>query len=262
MITSLQKSRTHRVSRLVLDSVETHDSLDPLDLAGIGRTADVLRMVCQEHGCMTDPVRDLSEVVHVRHDGPQLLDTLTGLSVGKPRLNDVPAALHDALRGDYSKLDTIIAAVRKDQAATSDVLSQGLHAATECEDTRGPWGDAATPVAGRAEATAKAVAAMPDQVFFPYDRDTAPHNGIAVTCEQWPATPVAPSPAGPDLPPVPTLLLAGDHDLSTPLPWAQQEAARAPQGHLIIIHGSGHGTQHSCNGPTGRAAVAEFLTNP
>jgi hypothetical protein len=116
---------TDRVSRLVLDSIVPHDNLDPLELAGITRTADVLRMVCKENGCTTDPAQDLSEVVRSHHDGPELYDTLTSLSVGKPRLTDIPAALHDAARGDDTALDTIVAAERQNQAAESDELSQG-----------------------------------------------------------------------------------------------------------------------------------------
>jgi pimeloyl-ACP methyl ester carboxylesterase len=115
-----------RVSRLVLDSVVPHDNVDPLELAGISRTADVLRMVCAENGCPTDPAQDLSEVVRARHDGPELFDTLTDLSIGGPRLDDVPAALHDAVRGDYTKLDEIVATEHRNQAATASELSQGL----------------------------------------------------------------------------------------------------------------------------------------
>lgn len=250
-----------RVSRLVLDSVVPHDNLDPLELAGISRTAAVLRMVCQETGCPTEPAQDLSTVVRARHDGPELLDTFTGLSIGIPRLDDVPAALHAAVAGDDTKLDEIVSAEHRDQAATAGELSQGLHASTLCEDLRGPWGDAATPVSGRAAATQRAVEALPDSALFPYDRATAAGNGIAVTCEDWPPTPVVPVPAGRDLPAVPVLLLAGDHDLSTPLPWAQQEAAQAPHGRLVVIPGAGHSTQSS-NAPTARSTVTAFLTAP
>jgi pimeloyl-ACP methyl ester carboxylesterase len=251
-----------QVSRLVLDSVVPHEGVDPLELAAIARTAEVLRMVCRENRCTTDPAAELSEVVRTRHDGPELLDALTGLTVGKPRLTDVPAALHDAVRGDDTKLDAIVAAERHDQASTAEKLSQGLHASTLCEDLRGPWGNAATPVAGRIAATRKAVAALPDATVFPYDRATAAGNGISVTCQVWPSTPVVAFPVGRELPAVPVLLLVGDHDLSTPLPWAQQEAAQAPRGHLVVIPGAGHGTQHSVNGPMGRAAVTAFLTGP
>lgn len=250
-----------RVSRLVLDSVVPHENVDPLHLDAIGRTAEVLRMVCKETACTTDPAQELSEVVRVRHNGPELFDTLTSLSIGAPRLADVPAALHDAVRGDYAKLDEIVAAEQRIQAATAGEFSQGLNVSTLCQDLRGPWGDAATPNTGRAAAIQKAAAALPDAAVFPYDRATAAGNGIAATCQEWPSTPVVPFPAGRDLPAVPVLLLAGDHDLGTPLQWAQQEAARAPQGRLVVIPGAGHAIQVPGNGPMlGRAAVTAFLT--
>jgi pimeloyl-ACP methyl ester carboxylesterase len=57
---------------------------------------------------------------------------------------------------------------------------------------------------------------------------------------------------------VPVLLLAGDHDLSTPLEWAREEAAHAPRGHLIVVHGSGHSVQSQAP-PAVRRALAAFL---
>ena len=50
------------------------------------------------------------------------------------------------------------------------------------------------------------------------------------------------------------------NDLNTPLADAQNEVARAPQGQLAIIPGSGHITQDHANGPGGRIAVRQFLT--
>lgn len=252
----------NRVSRLVLDSVVPHDTFDPLEIAALNRTADVLRMVCAETRCGTDPVQDLSAVIGVRHDGPRLLSILSGLTHGAPRLTGMVAALHEAARGEHSALDGIIAAEIRKQVRSVEQFSQGLHAATVCADWVWPWGDADTPVPGRAGATAKVVAALPDAAVFPYDRATAAGTGIVVTCEQWPTTPVVAFPSGANLPPVPTLLLAGDHDLITPLAWAQHEAAYAPRGRLVVIPGSGHITQNTGNGAAGRAAVTEFLTGP
>ncbi|MGH3833256.1 MAG: alpha/beta fold hydrolase [Pseudonocardiaceae bacterium] len=251
-----------RVSRLVLDSIVPQDGVDPLQIAVFGRTAVVLRMVCQENGCATDPVRDLSEVVRRQHNGPQLLDTLSQLTVGKPQLTGIPAALHQAARGDDTKLDAIIAAGHQGPPTTANKFSQGLYVTTVCEDMLGPWGGADTPVPGRAGATAKAVAALSDAAVFPYDRATAAGNASVLPCQQWPATPVVAFPSGSDLPPVPTLLLAGDHDLVTPLGWAQREASHAPHGRLVVIPGSGHITQNTGNGPAARAAVTKFLTGP
>ncbi|MGH3721963.1 MAG: alpha/beta fold hydrolase [Pseudonocardiaceae bacterium] len=251
-----------RVSRLVLDSVVPHDFFDPLGVAAFTRTAQVLRMVCAETRCSTDPAQDLAEVIRVRHDGPQLRDILSGLTSGAPRLTGMVAALHEAARGADTALDAIIAAETHRQATSEEHLSQGLHAATMCADILWPWGSSDTPVSGRADATAKAVAALSDAAVFPYDRATAAGTGAVVTCELWPRTPVVAFPSGAQLPPVPTLLLAGDHDLITPLVWAQHEAAHAPHGRLVVIPGSGHITQNKGNGPAGRAAVTEFLTGP
>ena len=60
----------------------------------------------------------------------------------------------------------------------------------------------------------------------------------------WPATQPAPETSQKSrLPAVPTLILAGDHDLSTPLEWAQEEAASAPLAKLVIVHGAAHSIQ-------------------
>jgi len=249
-----------RVSRLVLDSVVPHDGLDMMNIGMDARIVEVLRMVCQETGCGTDPAGDLAEVVRTRHNGPELLDTIAGLSAGKPNLTAVPAALHQAAGGDSTALDAMIADGHRGTAASADQLSQGLHASAVCQDNPGPWGDASTPAAGRAEAASAAARAMPDAAFFPFDRDTATGNGAMLTCEQWPTTLVVPWTPGRNLPSVPVLVLAGDHDVITPLAYAQQELAHAPQGRLVVVPGSGHITQDHANGPGGRTAVGQFLT--
>jgi pimeloyl-ACP methyl ester carboxylesterase len=221
-------------------------------------------MACHETACPSDPAQDLAQVVRARHDGPELLDLLASRTAGKPRLGDLPAALHAAAARDYGPLDTIVATDRRDAVTPADHLSQGLHTAAECEDlgSTSPWGDAATPVQGRSAAARRAVAAIPDRALFPFDRATVAGNGTVLICQNWPATPVPSIAVARDLPAVPTLLLAGDHDLDTPLAWTQQEAARAPRGQLVIIPGSGHITQDAANGPAGRRAVAAFLTGP
>jgi pimeloyl-ACP methyl ester carboxylesterase len=61
------------------------------------------------------------------------------------------------------------------------------------------------------------------------------------------------------LPAVPTLILAGDRDLSTPLEWAREEAARAPLAQLVIVHGAAHSVQTREPGDQGRQALYSFL---
>ena len=212
-----------RVQALVLDSVVPQDNVDALSLVPMRAAARVLRAACRH--CPFDPARDLAAVVAHRHDGPELLDTLTALSIVAPRLRGMPVALHEAAAGRPARLDTIVAAVRRGQRAPARALSQALHAATLCGDLRAPWGDARAPLAGRRAALARAVARLAASDVWPFDRATAAGNGIAQTCLRWPPTAVPALPAqGRDLPAVPMLLLAGDRDLSTPLKWARAEA--------------------------------------
>jgi pimeloyl-ACP methyl ester carboxylesterase len=245
-----------RVAALVLDSVVPAAGLDTLEVDGMRETARVLRAVCRAQRCPGDPAADLAAVVRRYHEGPELDDTLVAMSVGAPSFPGVLAALREARAGKPAHLRRIVRAVRRAQRAPAQALSQGLHAATLCADARPPWGGAAAPLAGREEALRRA-AARTDPA--PYDRATVLGNGFAQLCLRWPPTPAPPAPPGADLPPVPTLLLAGDRDLSTPVPWAREQAAHAPRGRLVVVRGAGHSVQSRAPGGEGRRAVERFL---
>jgi pimeloyl-ACP methyl ester carboxylesterase len=245
-----------RVSRLVLDSVVPAAGLDGLEVDGMREVGRVLRAVCRAQHCPGDPAADLAAVVRARHDGPELYDTLVAMSVGAPSFPGVLAALRAARRGDPGRLERIVRGVRRAQRAPAGVLSQGLHAATICADLRPPWGGSAAPLAGR-EAALRRAAAAADPA--PFDRATVTGNGLALTCLRWPPTPAPPAPRTGDLPPVPTLLLAGGRDLSTPLPWAREQRAHTPNGTLVVVPDSGHSVQSRAPGGEGRRAVQRFL---
>jgi pimeloyl-ACP methyl ester carboxylesterase len=250
-----------QVSRLVLDSVVPTWNVDPLQLANMRETATVLRAACTAQGCGSDPAADLATVVRRYHDGPALLDTLVEMSVGAPSFPGVPALLHGAAAGHPAALDRLIAQVHADDAVPAAELSQGLHASTLCADLRMPWGGPDTPLAARRAALARAVARLTTAQVWPFDRATAAGNGLIQTCLYWPPTPAPPAAAAPraDLPPVPVLLLAGGHDLSTPLAGTRAEAAHAPDGRLFIVAAAGHSVQNRAVGNPARAQVARFL---
>jgi pimeloyl-ACP methyl ester carboxylesterase len=250
-----------RVSRLVLDSVVPTWNVDPLQLDTMRRTAVVLRDACAAQGCAADPAADLAMVVRRYHDGPALLDTLVALSIGAPSFPGVPAALHAAAAGQPAALDALMARVHAAQAAPAGYLSQGLHASTLCADLPMPWGGPQTSLAGRPAALARAVARLRPAQFWPFDRATAAGNGIIQTCLYWPPTPIpaAGAETRAELPRVPVLLLAGSHDLSTPLSGAQAQAARAPDGRLFVVPGTGHSVQSRAAGNPAQAEVAKFL---
>jgi pimeloyl-ACP methyl ester carboxylesterase len=200
-------------------------------------------------------------VVRRYHDGPALLDTLVAMSVGDPSFPGVPAALHAAAAGRPAALGALIARVHAADAVTSGELSQGLHASTLCADMPMPWGGPGAPAAARAGALARAAARLTTAQVWPFDRATAAGNGFIQTCLYWPPVPVPATATAPRarLPRVPVLLLAGGHDLSTPLAGARAQAALAPDEHLFAVPRAGHSVQNRAAGNPAEAEVASFL---
>ena len=168
-----------------------------------------------------------------------------------------PFVLHEARLGRPDPMNAMLATIREAEAAEPAVaLSQGLHASALCGDWLFPWGGSSAPLAGRAAALHRYAADLPASAFWPFDRKTVTGNGIMQQCLYWPPTAPTPQPPARSKILVPALLLAGDRDLSTPLPWPEAELKLLPRGKLVIVHGAGHSTQRTA---AGRTAVRRFL---
>jgi pimeloyl-ACP methyl ester carboxylesterase len=264
-----------RVSKLVLDSVvpqaDPHRTM-AFYLTGLQATARVLRLACQTPpACGFDPARDVAWLVRNGIDGVHLFDMLYIYQFVDPTyrdpnppgvpggFGDVVGALHAARQGNPVHLDKLIAGLDQGGDPVAS-FSSGLHAATLCSDMRFPWGSDAVPVAARQGALDAAVARLTPGDTWPFDAATAKGMGFVQTCLYWPATMPAPqASARSPLPRIPVLLLAGDHDLSTPLEWARAEAAGTPLGQLVIVPGAAHSIQSRESGTQGRQAVYAFL---
>jgi len=249
------------VDRLVLDSVVPQQGVDATYLAALQATVRVLRSACAEQHCGFDPARDVATIVRTQHDGPQLLDALVAQSVGFPSFAGVLGVLHGAAHGNLGPLNRFFAAVHQGDAAPAIALSQGLHEATLCAELAPPW-DPASSSAARRVGVARAVAALAPGEVYPWDRATALGNGLAVGCERWPATKPPTVPTGNvsgDLPRVPVLLFSGERDLSTPLAWGREEAAKAPEGRLVVVPRAGHSVQLRATDSRPREVLARFL---
>jgi pimeloyl-ACP methyl ester carboxylesterase len=247
--------RSH-VSKLVLDSVVPQAGEIDLGVAEFAAVRRVLRSVCGA-AC----VSDLATVVRRDRLGPQLFDALTFDSIADPTYRkfwNVPAALHAARHGRRKQLDRFLAAASHFQRETpAAALDQGLHASALCADWRYPWGTAAAPLAGRAAKLRAAVARIPAAKLYPFDARTASGNGFVRQCLPWAPTKPTPLPHGKLH--VPTLLVNGNHDLSTPLAWARRQLALTPHGKLVVVPGAGHSVQSRAVSDVGRSAVAHFL---
>jgi pimeloyl-ACP methyl ester carboxylesterase len=255
----------HNVKALVLDSVLPHSDPqadDALYLTGLRATARVLRAACLDLQCGFDPADDLAWLVRHGVDGVKLFDLIVTYEFADPDYTAVLSAIHEARQGDRSPLLGLETNVHQAAGAPTELFSAGLHAATLCADLRLPW-SSSTPLARRSALLARRLASLTDKAFWPFTRETSAANGFVKTCLPWPVTPPAPSPPpGSKLPSVPVLLVNGDHDLSTPLEWAREEARLAPRGKLVVVHGASHSVQSRERGGAGRAAVEAFLLGP
>jgi pimeloyl-ACP methyl ester carboxylesterase len=192
--------------------------------------------------------------------GVDILDALTTDSIVDPTYKtvfDIPQALHAARNGAPGLLESFISSMHAGDAAPAYALDQGLHASALCADWRYPWGTSAAPLAGRGRALNRAVAKLPATALFPFDRRTASGNGFIRQCLPW--APTSPTPLDRRKITVPTLLVNGNHDLSTPLEWAKQELARTRHGKLVVVPGAGHSTQSRSVSDVSRNSVAAFL---
>ncbi|MFE4514650.1 alpha/beta fold hydrolase [Kitasatospora sp. NPDC056783] len=249
------------VARLVLDSVASPQGLDPLDLAALPATARVLRAACRATGCTTDPAADLAATVRRYGDGAKILSALTGYEFIDPDFGGVPEILHEAASGQPAKLQDFFDLVHREvDAAPAEELSQGLHSAALCADSRFPWGTTDTPVAGRAAALERTRQRLTAEQTWPYDPATATGLGSLLVCLDWPRERVPPAPpAHRKLPNVPVLLLGGDRDLATPYELIHQTAELAHDPEIVIVPGAAHSVQNRAANPAGRQAVYDFL---
>lgn len=270
-----------RVDRLLLDSVVEIEGPDPLYRETFAAMPRVLRSICVRRACRgitRDPARDLTRLAAGLGRAPLLggvvgrdgRDRAAKLTRGKlfalllaadldPALrSELPAALRSAVSGDPAP---ILRVARRAGAVESAVgsprlFSTALYAATSCEESPLPWARE-TPFAERRRQAAQLVARLPPDAFQPFDRATAVASDTLRLCERWPAAAEHPTLAT-AVPAVPTLLLAGEADLRTPLESARRLSARLPGSRLLVVPGAGHsvvGNELTCID----RAVARFL---
>ncbi|KAB2352624.1 alpha/beta fold hydrolase [Actinomadura rudentiformis] len=261
------------VSKLVLDSVLPHvdpQGDDMLYLTGLRATARVLREACTvAPACGFDPAKDLAWLARHRKDHVMIFDLIVtyefldptyrnpnpaGLPAGS---GDVIGAIHEARNGNPARLDQQLALLNSGGDPVNR-YSSGLHIATVCGDGRFPWGTSEAPVAGRQAILERTRRTLPTRKVWPFTADTAVGNGFIQECLYWPRSQHTAEPSV-RLPNVPTLILNGDRDLSTPLEWAREELRYAPGGKLVVVKGATHSIQNRELGTQGRDAVNAFL---
>ena len=174
----------------------------------------------------------------VRMNGEDLIWLLIDADLSPGLAAAAPAAVR-AARAGYTRplLRLFDLHLRTAQISTDD-LSFGLNAATNCADGTFPWAPS-TPPGERRAAIEAAVSQLPPGSFGALG-SWAARLGTAFFCEQWPA-PAGSAPLGPGpLPNVPVLAVNGGLDIRTPTANAVAVVSRFQQGRLVVVPGVGH----------------------
>jgi pimeloyl-ACP methyl ester carboxylesterase len=254
---------TH-VERVLLDSVLDVSGWDPFYRDIFGAVPRVLQAVCRQT-CPVftkDEVADVGRLVKRLQHGAlhghvtlpnghrrataltrqELFFTLVSGDLDEILRASFPGAVKSALRGD---LDPILRLKR--QASLSEGsgsprdFSSALYAATTCEEIPFPWQRFSDP-ASRFGPIFAAIAQIPQDALYPFDRATDEGNDFIRMCRRWPEASPAPAygpPAG-SLPDVPVLMLSGQMDLRTPVEGAERAASRWPHAQVLTIPSTGH----------------------
>ncbi|MFI6485918.1 alpha/beta fold hydrolase [Nonomuraea sp. NPDC050663] len=259
-------ARPGNVNMVVLDSpmpFADPERDDTLNLAPMRAHRQVLRAACAAvSGCDWDPVKDLAWLVRQRGDGVKLLDLMVAGGFADPNYSRIIKAMHAARQGNPADLNKLLANLADGQPMPYEWFSWGLSNATFCADMRFPWGDAATPLMQRPAPLERATRRLRPEDTYPYDRATATRQGFVWRCLMWPVSRPSKEPPANAKIQVPTLLLHGDRDLSTPREWADEVAERALQRKLVVSPGSPHIVQLMEPSTRGRDAMVAFLTQP
>src|SRR3712207_7834949 len=98
-----------------------------------------------------------------------------------------------------------------------------------------------------------------ESAFAPFGSGAALQTDLIQLCRRWAEASPGPPSLNPPLPDVPTLILAGELDLRTPLESAQKVAAQLPQSTLVTVPATGHSTLGSDASSCTVQAISRFL---
>jgi pimeloyl-ACP methyl ester carboxylesterase len=249
------------VERILLDSVVVPTFPDPFDRNVLREMPAALRAFCaggicrgatsdfagevvalanrlEERPAQGTVIAPNGRITTLRMNGEDVLRVIIDSDLSPGLAAEAPAAIHAALGGNMRPLLRIFDLDLRTSQLSSEDLSFGLYAATNCADGRFPW-SRDTPPAARRAAIDSAVASFLPGALGPFDKWAA-KIGTAYFCEQWP-TPAGNAPLGPGpLPNVPMLAVNGGFDLRTPTANAATVASQFPQGKLLVVPGVGH----------------------
>jgi len=177
-------------------------------------------------------------VVAERINGDRLVELAYESDLSSGVSSELPAAIDAAEHGWTQPLGRLLALDDIVEQATSDDVNNGLFYATTCGDGPFPWAPT-DPTQTRLTDFENAVLGLPAGSTGLLG-SWAILDSAAVGCIFWPSPSGGAALGAGPLPNVPALVLSGDRDIRTPTSSAVAIASMFPQGHVLLVPGSGH----------------------
>jgi pimeloyl-ACP methyl ester carboxylesterase len=251
-----------RVSALALDSTVTRPIVDdPFERFIYAGLPSAARALCPRGGGCAgrDPYADAAVVLRRLRGGTlvELVEAALATDVNPAARAELPAALAARRRGDRAPLARLVEGARLAAPPDRTRDNPGTNVVTQCEERAMPW-ERTEPFETRLREAQRRLSEIPASAFAPLDPTFALLTGVIPPCLEWPAAPESPLVGG-DLPPVPTLVLAGGADIRVPAATGRDLAASLPSARLLLVRDVGHGVLGE--EPTGcaRRALADVL---
>jgi pimeloyl-ACP methyl ester carboxylesterase len=280
------------VELMILDSPLPPTGWDWRDLSTAAAYRRVLRDLCRGKRCRgitRDPVADVATLVKrlrgksvsgtvVRANGKRrkitvpmsrVVDALKATDRNPPLRARAPEAFRAAARRDLGPLLRFIAqagrvavGAAQEEQDEDRSLSTTLNTTTNCEESVFPWNrDSPPDFDKRLDILLEALNGVPASAYAPFYGTAVTGATVVSQCIRWPHASRAAVLGAAPAPDVPVLLLAGEHDLRTPLADARALAGRFPRSSLVLAEETGHGVLvDPATQKCVRTALERFLT--
>jgi pimeloyl-ACP methyl ester carboxylesterase len=269
---ALMRRHPELVRAAVLDGVSPLEINTDLALnAKLAAAYDLLFGLCeQDEGCaaaypelrarffaLADKLNAEPAPYTIRVDGEKREQYLSGddllammfvlLFLGPDAIGMIPMRIAQMEAGNFAVASSLDQLMRTLERSISDGMMNSINCAEET-------------LLNTPEALEAAVVEFPEYAGVMRESFLLTGADAIARCRAWGAEPAEPGFSAAVTSTIPTLLLAGQLDVQTPVAWARQAAASLPNGRLIELPWLGHvaAAQHIC--PAG--IVVRFIEDP
>ncbi len=209
--------------------------------------AEVLRQLDENPVTVWPQNPHTGETVKVRVDGTEMVSLMFRLFYDTRSIGLLPTMIYDTHNGNYALLTQL---EQRRLGRVGGGFSHGTYFSVECSDE--------IPFANAEEIDATREAYPQLRAFFAGIPENTPD--ILGLCEAWGTHPPDPAENEAVDSEIPTLILAGEYDPITPVPWAYIAAETLPNSVVHVFPDTGHAV--ISRGAHPQTIIRDFLDSP